>query len=56
MTQSQDSNIRYSIENKVFIQIEIHNEKFAKVNQILTTFGYKQLKKIGFHDYYYSNF
>ena len=44
------------IENKVFIQIEIHNEKFAKVNQILTTFGYKQLKKIGFHDYYYSNF
>jgi FkbM family methyltransferase len=44
------------VKNKVFIQIEIHNVYFSKVNQILNDLGYNQIKKIGSHDYYYSNF
>ena len=44
------------VKNKVFIQIEIHNVYFSKVNQILNDLGYNQIKKIGLHDYYYSNF
>ena len=44
------------VHNKVLIQIEIHNENFDLVNQALNILGYNEIKKIGVHDYYYSNF
>lgn len=44
------------INNKAFIQIEVHSKNFYEVDQILNDLGYNQIKKIGSHDYYYSNF
>jgi FkbM family methyltransferase len=47
--------------NKIFLQVEIVNQNFQKVNELLNSFGLKFLNKIigranWIHNYYYKNF
>jgi FkbM family methyltransferase len=47
--------------NKVILQVEIVNQNFQKVNNLLNSFGYKFFNKIvgrgdWIHNYYYKNF
>ena len=47
--------------NKIFLQVEIVNQNFQKVNELLNSFGLQFLNKIigranWIHNYYYKNF
>ena len=55
------SNIANLKKNKIFLQVEIVNQNFQKVNELLNSFGLQFLNKIigranWIHNYYYKNF